>query len=104
MYILLGSTFVGEVQGSEREAALVDHLFYSYNPLIRPAQNASEVTRICFGMQLVQLINVDERNQVMKSNVWIRMRWVDYQLAWKPESFDNITVLRVCTMQSKPLL
>ena len=80
---------------NEREAALTNKLFESYNSLIRPARNPDDRTRICFGMQLVQLINVDERNQVMKSNVWLRMRWVDYQLAWNPQEYDNITVVRV---------
>ena len=44
-----------------------------YNPLIRPVQNASESVKIEFGVTLFQVISVDERTQVMKTNNWIRM-------------------------------
>lgn len=50
-----------------------------YNPLIRPAKNASESTNIQFGVTLFQVISVDERTQVMKTNNWIRMVSTDFQ-------------------------
>lgn len=44
-----------------------------YNPLIRPVQNVSESIKVQFGITLFQVISVDERTQVMKTNNWIRM-------------------------------
>ena len=93
--LLTAVSYFDLVNASDKEVQLVSKLFYSYNPLIRPARNVSDVIKICFGLTLIQLITVDERNQVMKSNVWLRIRWNDYQLKWNPIEYDDITVIRM---------
>ncbi|ESO03817.1 hypothetical protein HELRODRAFT_80095, partial [Helobdella robusta] len=37
----------------------------------------------------------DEKNQILKSNVWLRMMWYDYQLEWDPAEYGGITVIRI---------
>lgn len=61
--------------GSDWERNLVYDLFEGpgYNRLIRPVQNISEVVKVSFGITLFQVISVEERTQVMKTNNWIRM-------------------------------
>ena len=44
--------------GSDDEVRLVDHLFYGYNPLIRPVRNLTDVIDVGFNLALIQLINV----------------------------------------------
>nr|AWJ68152.1 putative nicotinic acetylcholine receptor 1 [Hirudo verbana] len=82
--------------GSEDEVRLVQKLFLEdgYNPLIRPVKNLNDTVIVKFGMAMIQLINVDEKNQIMKSNVWLRMLWKDYQLEWDPSDFGGINVIR----------
>lgn len=58
---------------SEDEERLVRDLFRGYNKLIRPVQNMTEKVDVKFGLAFVQLINVNEKNQIMKSNVWLRL-------------------------------
>ncbi|KAH7701400.1 Protein ACR-3 [Aphelenchoides avenae] len=41
------------------------------------------------------LINVDEKNQVMQTNVWPTMRWVDFQMRWDPREYEGIRTIRV---------
>lgn len=69
-----------------------------------------------FGLAFVQLINVvseerkisqefliynkivsfqNEKNQIMKSNVWLRLVWSDYQLQWDEADYGGIGVLRL---------
>ncbi|KAL1110186.1 hypothetical protein AAG570_008263 [Ranatra chinensis] len=48
-----------------------------------------------FGLAFVQLINVNEKNQIMKSNVWLRLVWTDYQLQWDAADYGGIGVLRL---------
>ncbi|XP_061388369.1 acetylcholine receptor subunit beta-like 1 [Musca vetustissima] len=48
-----------------------------------------------FGLAFVQLINVNEKNQIMKSNVWLRLVWYDYQLQWDEADYGGIGVLRL---------
>ena len=66
-------------------------LFYTlfckenYSPLIRPVRNSNETLSVHVSLALSQIISVDEVNQVMKTNVWLQIYWVDYQL-----TYDNI--------------
>ncbi|XP_015124164.1 acetylcholine receptor subunit beta-like 1 [Diachasma alloeum] len=80
---------------SEDEERLVRDLFRGYNKLIRPVQNMTEKVHVRFGLAFVQLINVNEKNQIMKSNVWLRFVWTDYQLQWDEADYGGIGVLRL---------
>lgn len=83
--------------GAEVEEKLMEHLLNSekYNNLIRPAKNNSELVSITFQVSLAQLINVNEREQIMTTNVWLKQEWVDYRLSWDPVEFEGINKLRV---------
>ncbi|XP_014203406.1 acetylcholine receptor subunit beta-like 1 [Copidosoma floridanum] len=80
---------------SEDEERLVRDLFRGYNKLIRPVQNMTDTVNVKFGLAFVQLINVNEKNQIMKSNVWLRFVWTDYQLQWDEADYGGISVLRL---------
>ncbi|KAK2716449.1 acetylcholine receptor subunit beta-like 1 [Artemia franciscana] len=80
---------------SEDEERLVRNLFRGYNKLIRPVENLTEKVEVQFGLAFVQLIDVNEKNQVMKSNVWLRLMWNDYQLQWDEADYGGIKVLRL---------
>lgn len=80
---------------SEDEERLVRDLFRGYNKLIRPVKNMTENVLVRFGLAFVQLINVNEKNQIMKSNVWLRLTWTDYQLQWDESDYGGIGVLRL---------
>jgi len=81
--------------GSRDEERLVRDLFRGYNKLIRPVQNMTEKVQVAFGLAFIQLINVNEKNQIMKSNVWLRLVWNDYQLQWDEADYGGISVLRL---------
>ncbi|ESP01300.1 hypothetical protein LOTGIDRAFT_112016 [Lottia gigantea] len=66
-----------------------------YNPLIRPVENVSQSLLVNFSLALSQIINVNEKEQVMKTNVWLQIYWYDYQLAWDPADYSNIEVFRI---------
>ncbi|KPU77786.1 uncharacterized protein Dana_GF25072, isoform B [Drosophila ananassae] len=83
------------VSASEDEERLVRDLFRGYNKLIRPVQNMTQKVGVRFGLAFVQLINVNEKNQIMKSNVWLRLVWYDYQLQWDEADYGGIGVLRL---------
>ncbi|XP_047478401.1 neuronal acetylcholine receptor subunit alpha-4-like [Penaeus chinensis] len=59
---------------SEDEERLVRDLFRGYNKLIRPVENMTHNVQVMFGLAFIQLINVNEKNQIMKSNVWLRLK------------------------------
>ncbi|KAH0534668.1 Acetylcholine receptor subunit beta-like 1 [Cotesia glomerata] len=80
---------------TEDEERLVRDLFRGYNKYIRPTRNMTDKVHVNFGLTFVQLINVDEKNQVMKSNVWLELHWHDYQLQWDPSDYQGIQKLRI---------
>jgi len=81
--------------GSRDEERLVRDLFRGYNKLIRPVQNMTQKVEVAFGLAFIQLISVNEKNQIMKSNVWLRLVWEDYQLQWDEADYGGISVLRL---------
>ncbi|KAH9282768.1 Acetylcholine receptor subunit beta-like 1 [Echinococcus granulosus] len=97
-YGALQREFVAQKKiASEQEFELVNYLFHKqgYNPLIRPVANISEALRVNLGLCMIKLIHIDERRQVMKSNVWLPMVWRDYQLTWDPAKYGGLKVIRV---------
>ncbi|XP_060796577.1 neuronal acetylcholine receptor subunit alpha-4b isoform X1 [Neoarius graeffei] len=77
------------------EERLLQVLFRRYNKLSRPVENISDVVLIHFGLSIAQLIDVDEKNQMMTTNVWVKQEWSDYKLRWNPEEFENVTSIRI---------
>ncbi|XP_071449691.1 acetylcholine receptor subunit beta-like 2 isoform X1 [Hetaerina americana] len=74
---------------------LYDDLLSNYNRLIRPVSNNSETLTVWLGLKLSQLIEVNLKNQVMTTNVWVEQKWVDYKLRWDPEEYGGVEMLYV---------
>ncbi|XP_015907670.1 acetylcholine receptor subunit beta-like 1 [Parasteatoda tepidariorum] len=83
------------VMASEDEERLVRDLFRDYNKLIRPVEVMNKTVEVQFGLSFIQLINVNEKNQIMTSNVWLQLVWSDYQLRWDEADYGGINVLRL---------
>ncbi|XP_071388075.1 neuronal acetylcholine receptor subunit beta-4 [Centroberyx affinis] len=66
-----------------------------YNKLIRPAVNRTERVTVKLQVSLAQLISVNEREQIMTTNVWLTQHWVDYRLSWDPSKYEGIDKLRI---------
>ncbi|OQV25479.1 Acetylcholine receptor subunit beta-like 1 [Hypsibius exemplaris] len=81
--------------GSADEERLVKELLSKYSRLTRPVRHTNETVQVEFTLILSLLINVQEREQVMKTNVWLQYKWVDPQLTWDPASYGGITSIRL---------
>ncbi|CAL2029144.1 unnamed protein product [Caenorhabditis brenneri] len=106
--ILLVSAYVS---ASDDEERLMVDVFRGYNSLIQPVRNSSELPLIVkMALQLVLLINVDEKDQVMHTNVWLTLasfqffprfpilefqQWHDFQMKWNPVNYGEIKQIRV---------
>ncbi|KAL4623923.1 neuronal acetylcholine receptor subunit alpha-2-like [Arapaima gigas] len=77
------------------EDELFKKLFIGYNKWSRPVPNISDVVIVKFGLSIAQLIDVDEKNQMMTTNVWLKQEWNDYKLRWNPSEYENVTSIRV---------
>ncbi|XP_041801199.1 neuronal acetylcholine receptor subunit alpha-4b [Chelmon rostratus] len=77
------------------EERLLQDLFLNYNKLSRPVENTTDTVLVHFGLSIAQLIDVDEKNQMMTTNVWVKQEWNDYKLRWNPEEYENVTSIRI---------
>ncbi|XP_015907667.1 acetylcholine receptor subunit alpha-like 1 [Parasteatoda tepidariorum] len=74
---------------------LYDDLMSSYNRLIRPVVNNSDTLTVKLGLKLSQLIDVNLRNQIMTTNVWVNQEWFDHKLKWDPDEYGGVQHLYV---------
>ncbi|KAK4882974.1 hypothetical protein RN001_006293 [Aquatica leii] len=96
-YILLGnvSAAVKHIEATPDTKRLYDDLLSNYNRLIRPVVNNSETLTVWLGLKLSQLIEMNLKNQIMTTNLWVEQRWVDYKLRWDPEEYGGVEQLYV---------
>ncbi|XP_005723189.1 neuronal acetylcholine receptor subunit non-alpha-2-like [Pundamilia nyererei] len=80
---------------AEMEDALLKNLFQGYQRWVRPIQRANDTIKVRFGLKISQLVDVDEKNQLMTTNVWLWQEWIDYKLRWNPDKYGGITSIRV---------
>uniref|UniRef100_A0A914REC3 Neurotransmitter-gated ion-channel ligand-binding domain-containing protein n=1 Tax=Parascaris equorum TaxID=6256 RepID=A0A914REC3_PAREQ len=79
---------------SDDEMRLYNDLLTNYNALERPVSNASEPLVVKMRLFLQQIVDVDEKNQVVQINAWLRFIWKDYKLKWDPEEYGGIKDVR----------
>ncbi|XP_066468361.1 acetylcholine receptor subunit alpha [Tiliqua scincoides] len=93
LFLLLGPAVL--VLCSEHESRLVKTLFKNYNKVVRPVSNHTHAVYVMVGLQLIQLINVDEVNQIVTTNVRLKQQWRDVNLQWKPEDYGGLKQIRI---------
>ncbi|XP_077992147.1 neuronal acetylcholine receptor subunit alpha-10-like [Glandiceps talaboti] len=81
------------ISGTADHNRLRKHLFEegTYDRTVRPVYNSSTVTTLELQYFLSQVLDVDERLQTLRMNVWLTVRWRDEFLTWNPEDFGGIT-------------
>ncbi|XP_068691272.1 neuronal acetylcholine receptor subunit alpha-7-like [Montipora foliosa] len=72
------------------ETTLIEALFKDYDPRGRPVLNLSQPVLVRFGLAYTNLHTLDEKNQVLTSNVWIRQQWHDPWLTWDPSKYEGL--------------
>lgn len=83
----IGGDDHGPLQGPEHD--LYWHILDNYTPDARPVKNASDVVIVTFALSLNQLLDLDEKNQVLSTSIWIYEEWTDELLVWSAEDFHN---------------
>ncbi|XP_044061195.1 neuronal acetylcholine receptor subunit alpha-7-like [Siniperca chuatsi] len=92
-YICAAILFKGSLQG-EHQRRLYKELLANYNRLERPVVNDSAAILVELGLTLLQIIDVDEKNQVLMTNAWLQLYWTDIYLSWNPEKYPGVQNLR----------
>ncbi|XP_073994256.1 neuronal acetylcholine receptor subunit alpha-7-like isoform X14 [Rhodnius prolixus] len=77
------------------EKRLLHTLLDHYNVLERPVANESDPLQLSFGLTLMQIIDVDEKNQIVTTNSWLNLEWNDVNLRWNASEFGGVKDLRI---------
>lgn len=83
------------VSATAMERRLLQELFAEYSPMVRPVEHVTQPTVVKLGAALQQIIDMDEKNQVITVNLWMRMFWIDLNLQWDPAEYGNTSVIIV---------
>eukprot|EP00063_Salmo_salar_P022735 XP_013997570.1 PREDICTED: neuronal acetylcholine receptor subunit alpha-7-like isoform X2 [Salmo salar] len=92
------------VQGPHQRT-LLKNLLKDYNRMERPVGNDSHSLTVFFSISLMQIMDVDEKNQVVTTNIWLRMfesvfqSWFDHYLKWNQSEYPGVKNLRFTTDQ-----
>ncbi|KAM7048512.1 neuronal acetylcholine receptor subunit beta-4 [Molossus nigricans] len=87
----------GDCRVANAEEKLMDDLLNKtrYNNLIRPATSSAQLISIQLQLSVAQLISLNEREQIMTTNVWLKQEWTDYRLAWNSSRYEGVSILRI---------
>ncbi|CAH8640707.1 unnamed protein product [Heterobilharzia americana] len=61
----------------------------------RPVKHTSEKVLVEMSLSLIQILDLDEKNQVLTTSVWLNYRWTDHILKWNPDNYSQIQEVRV---------
>uniref|UniRef100_A0A3Q3W8C2 Uncharacterized protein n=1 Tax=Mola mola TaxID=94237 RepID=A0A3Q3W8C2_MOLML len=86
------------VQGPHQRF-LLRELLRDYNPMERPVANDSQTLTVQFSFTLIQVMDVDEKNQIITTNAWLQMQWYDHYLQWNQSEYPGVKNLRFAPSQ-----
>ncbi|XP_021704010.1 acetylcholine receptor subunit alpha-like [Aedes aegypti] len=100
MRLLHGVSFiifaaVSVCAGNPDAKRLYDDLLSNYNKLVRPVVNVTDALTVKIKLKLSQLIDVNLKNQIMTTNLWVEQTWYDYKLKWEPKEYGGVEMLHV---------
>uniref|UniRef100_A0A8C5CV97 Neuronal acetylcholine receptor subunit alpha-7-like n=1 Tax=Gadus morhua TaxID=8049 RepID=A0A8C5CV97_GADMO len=78
---------------------LLRELLRDYNPMERPVANDSNPLIVKFSFILMQVMDVDEKNQILTTNAWLQMQWYDHYLQWNQSEYPGVKNLRFSSDQ-----
>ncbi|XP_044262741.1 acetylcholine receptor subunit alpha-like [Tribolium madens] len=93
MWIVL--VLISGCSGNPDAKRLYDDLLSNYNKLVRPVVNVSDALTVKIKLKLSQLIDVNLKNQIMTTNLWVEQSWYDYKLKWDPKEYGGVEMLHV---------
>ncbi|KAI4486666.1 hypothetical protein M0804_006036 [Polistes exclamans] len=81
--------------GNPDAKRLYDDLLSNYNRLIRPVSNNTDTVVVKLGLRLSQLIDLNLKDQILTTNVWLEHEWQDHKFQWDPTEYGGVTELYV---------
>ncbi len=91
LFVVIISSQLEIIIEKSHETLLLDSIFENYDKRIRPVKDYHTPVVVNFSIAFIQILQVDEKHQVITLNILRSFYWKDDFLTWKPENFGNIT-------------
>ncbi|XP_019640239.1 PREDICTED: neuronal acetylcholine receptor subunit alpha-10-like [Branchiostoma belcheri] len=93
-FFLLTVLFAG-IPGLAPAVALKASLLAGYDKSSRPVKAASTPVNVDFDITLKQIIDLAEKEQAFRMNLWLRLYWVDEYLTWNASEHGGVDSLTI---------
>lgn len=93
--IVTGVFGYGYGQFMLHEHRLMTDLLFNYSSFVRPVLSYDNQMIVNFRLILLNIHELDEARHTLKSEVFFRQNWTDYQLQWNPKDYDGIKSIRI---------
>ncbi|XP_030013533.1 neuronal acetylcholine receptor subunit alpha-7-like isoform X2 [Sphaeramia orbicularis] len=93
IWLLIVATLLRVSVQGPHQRFLLRELLRDYNPMERPVANDSQALTVQFSFTLMQVMDVDEKNQILTTNAWLQM-WYDHYLQWNQSEYPGVKNLR----------
>ncbi|XP_055004667.1 neuronal acetylcholine receptor subunit alpha-10-like, partial [Boleophthalmus pectinirostris] len=70
-------------------------LFMNYTSALRPVNNTENAISVTLQVTLSQIIDMDERNQILTLYLWVRQVWMDSFLTWSKDDYDGLDSISI---------
>ncbi|XP_065110795.1 neuronal acetylcholine receptor subunit alpha-9-II [Paramisgurnus dabryanus] len=74
---------------------LLNDLMENYSNALRPVEDTDKALNVTLQITLSQIKDMDERNQVLTTYLWVRQIWHDAYLSWDKDEYDGLEVIRI---------
>ena len=90
--LLLSAYLLGQVDSKkEQETRLLNDLLQGYDNRVKPDGINNKTFHLYSDMGIFQIIDVDEKNQVLHGLYWQLQQWTDTELSWDPANYSDTT-------------
>ncbi|XP_070542411.1 neuronal acetylcholine receptor subunit alpha-9-I-like [Ptychodera flava] len=93
--IVLLTIVFGQVTASKYGAELVRDLLEQYPKYIRPVKNESTAVMVKHRLTPIQMIDMDEKNQIITIKCWLSQKWIDEYLSWDPSYYGGMMQIQI---------
>ncbi|XP_026750170.1 acetylcholine receptor subunit alpha-like 2 [Galleria mellonella] len=93
--LLVCFVFISGCLANPDAKRLYDDLLSNYNRLIRPVDKNNNTVLVKLGLRLSQLIDLNLKDQILTTNVWLEHEWEDHKFKWDPLEYGGVKELYV---------
>ncbi|XP_038071444.1 neuronal acetylcholine receptor subunit alpha-6-like [Patiria miniata] len=75
----------------DSRATLIVHLLSLYHPMIIPMTPVN----VSYGLELLSIDGVDEKENILRFSAWSRIQWRDHRFQWDPIEYNGVNAINL---------